>query len=98
MRWRSGGHRESAECRFDFATGDVEHHCGHDVMAHQHAEFEELVLVEFAVQSLVGGRGEIFGGEQLVGEFLWCQPGGRIHVAVGVPLAREGSDSTRSPL
>jgi hypothetical protein len=34
-----------AERGFDLAPGDVEHHRGHDVMADQHGEFENLVLV-----------------------------------------------------
>jgi hypothetical protein len=56
-----------AERGFDLASGDVEHHRGHDVMADQHGEFENLVLVELTAQLLVRRRGGILGGEQLVG-------------------------------
>ena len=41
-----------AERGFDLASGDVEHHRGHDVMADQHGEFEDLVLVELSISRL----------------------------------------------
>src|SRR6202000_880903 len=52
---------------FDLAAGDIQHHGGHHVMAHDHAEFDDQVIIELASQRLVGRRREILDLEKFVG-------------------------------